>query len=77
MYGSDAGQPPRSLYTKGLSPLCDIDVMLGSCFDGTSTMMESHMTEVCATQSHELCTIEDILSIHQSRDGHFTLELVF
>ena len=23
MYGSDAGQPPRSLYTKGLSPLCD------------------------------------------------------
>ena len=24
MYGSDAGQPPRSLYTKGLSPLCDI-----------------------------------------------------
>ena len=25
MYGSDAGQPPRSLYTKGLSPLCDRD----------------------------------------------------
>ena len=24
MYGSDAGQPPRSLYTKGLSPFCDI-----------------------------------------------------
>ena len=23
MYGSDAGQPPRSLYTKGLKPLCD------------------------------------------------------
>ena len=24
MYGSDAGQPVPSLYTKGLSPLCDI-----------------------------------------------------
>ena len=24
IYGSDAGQPARSLYTKGLSPLCDI-----------------------------------------------------
>ena len=24
MYGSDAGQPMPSLYTKGLSPLCDI-----------------------------------------------------
>ena len=24
MYGSDAGQPVQSLYTKGLSPLCDI-----------------------------------------------------
>ena len=23
MYGSDAGQPVPSLYTKGLSPLCD------------------------------------------------------
>ena len=23
MYGSDAGQPAPSLYTKGLSPLCD------------------------------------------------------
>ena len=23
MYGSDAGQPARSLYTKGLPPLCD------------------------------------------------------
>ena len=23
MYGSDAGQPMPSLYTKGLSPLCD------------------------------------------------------
>ena len=23
MYGGDAGQPPRSLYTKGLLPLCD------------------------------------------------------
>ena len=23
MYGSDAGQPPPSLYTKGLKPLCD------------------------------------------------------
>ena len=27
MYGSDAGQPPRSLYTKGLSPLCDIYIL--------------------------------------------------
>ena len=27
MYGSDAGQPVPSLYTKGLSPLCDIIVM--------------------------------------------------
>ena len=27
MYGSDAGQPPRSLYTKGLKPLCDIFVL--------------------------------------------------
>ena len=25
MYGSDAGQPVPSLYTKGLSPLCDKD----------------------------------------------------
>ena len=25
MYGSDAGQPVPSLYTKGLSPLCDRD----------------------------------------------------
>ena len=25
MYGSDAGQPARSLYTKGLLPLCDMD----------------------------------------------------
>ena len=25
MYGSDAGQPMPSLYTKGLSPLCDRD----------------------------------------------------
>ena len=24
MYGSDAGKPMPSLYTKGLSPLCDI-----------------------------------------------------
>ena len=24
MYGSGAGQPVPSLYTKGLSPLCDI-----------------------------------------------------
>ena len=23
MYGSDAGKPVQSLYTKGLSPLCD------------------------------------------------------
>ena len=28
MYGSDAGQPPRSLYTKGLSPLCDKNCQL-------------------------------------------------
>ena len=26
MYGSDAGQPVPSLYTKGLSPLCDTRV---------------------------------------------------
>ena len=26
MYGSDAGQPVPSLYTKGLSPLCDIGI---------------------------------------------------
>ena len=28
MYGSDAGQPVPSLYTKGLSPLCDIYMLL-------------------------------------------------
>ena len=26
MYGSDAGQPMPSLYTKGLSPLCDSEL---------------------------------------------------
>ena len=36
MYGSDAGQPMPSLYTKGLSPLCDNSTgdkigMAGAC----------------------------------------------
>ena len=26
MYGNDAGQPVPSLYTKGLSPLCDMSL---------------------------------------------------
>ena len=28
MYGSNAGQPVPSLYTKGLSPLCDVNNLL-------------------------------------------------
>ena len=31
MYGSDAGQPPQSLYTKGLSPLCDLLTYTCAC----------------------------------------------
>ena len=32
MYGSEAGQPPRSLYTKGLPPLCDRSILI-MCFE--------------------------------------------
>ena len=38
MYGSDAGQPPRPLYTKGLSPLCDtlyVHIQVATCLNGT------------------------------------------
>ena len=39
MYGSDAGQPVPSLYTKGLSPLYDIQScilgLLYTCLDET------------------------------------------
>ena len=31
MYGSDAGQPAPSLYTKGLSPLCDMYIASRRC----------------------------------------------
>ena len=43
MYGSDAGQPPRSLYTKGLSPLFDRE---GSYYIDTLLAYNLVMAEV-------------------------------
>ena len=44
MYGSDAGQPPRSLYTKGLKPLCDSQ----NTFSQQVNLPESQIRQLCA-----------------------------
>ena len=41
MYGSDAGQPVPSLYTKGLSPLCDTSVKIGCRDDDRAKTVET------------------------------------
>ena len=48
MYGSDTGQPVPSLYTKGLSPLCDIRkivpvVRLGGLAPARPIIHEAHI----------------------------------
>ena len=65
MYGSDAGQPPRSLYTKGLKPLCDRAGTITNHGFGTqqhslssyNTLLQLHMEEIGALKSRFSCLI--------------------
>ena len=63
MYGSDAGQPPRSLYTKGLSPLCDslptlcITPMLLHNNYGSSNNYDSIIKKTKQAYNIEVCLV--------------------